>query len=52
MFKITTKPKAEMRAATVGRLLQEYMYQVRRDIHIQYAASRVGMEVEMEEGVI
>lgn len=41
-----------MRAATIGRLLQEYMYKVRRDTRIQYAASKVGIEMQKEEEII
>lgn len=36
----------------VGRLLQLYAYKARRDTYAQYAASKVGMEVEREEGGI
>lgn len=39
-----------MRAATVGRLLQQQAYKARKDRFNQHAGSRVGMEAEREKG--
>lgn len=39
-----------MRAATVGRLLQQQAHKARRDGFTQDAGSRLGMEAEREKG--
>ena len=44
------KAKNRNTAATVCRVLQQQAYKARRDTFIQYAGSRVGMDVEREEG--